>query len=104
MDRQGDSHAEVESCAPSVCFFQPTHVANIWACIQVCLIACILVCIVCEFYYQAVILFVVGLLVTGVYAVWSYDGSFLHDISNHATWVLVLWSNAVLLAIVGDTR
>jgi hypothetical protein len=107
MDKpdEGASHAsDVERCASSVGVFEPTHVANIGACIQVCLTTCILVCILHGFFYQAFILCKVGLVIAGVYAVWVYDGSFLDDISNHATWVLVLWSNAVLLVLVRDTR
>jgi len=108
MDKpdEGDSHwaSDVERCAPSVCVLEPTRVAHIGVCIQVCLTTSILVCILHGFYNPAYILCKVGLVIAGAYVMWAYDGSFLDDISNHATWVLVLWSNAFLLVLVRDTR
>ncbi len=50
------------------------------------------------------LVYVVGLLIAAVYAVWAYPDSFLDDISNYATWILVFWSNAVLLVIMRDTK
>ena len=53
---------------------------------------------------QMITFYVVGLLIAAVYAVWAYPDSFLDDISNYATWILVFWSNAVLLVIMRDTK
>jgi len=97
-----DSHAKVESCAP-VCFFQPRDISHFEACILVCL-TCGLTLAVCSFFIAAGILFVAGLLIACVYVVCAYDGSLMRNVSNHETWILVLWSNAVLLAVVGGTR
>lgn len=97
-----DSHAKVESCAV-VCFFQPRDVQHFEACILVCLSCCISL-VACSFFIAAAILCVGALCLGVVYAFWVYDGSLAHNISNHETWILVCFSNAVLLAIIGGTK
>ena len=97
-----DSHAKVESCA-LVCFFQPRDIAHFEACILVCL-SCGISLAIYSFMVAAAILCVAALFLGVVYAFWVYDGSFLHNISNHETWIVVCFSNAFLLAIIGGTK
>jgi hypothetical protein len=96
-----DSHAKSESC-PLVCFFQPRDVTHFEACILVCA-TCGITLAVCSVYIASVILFTAALFLSIVYAFWVYDGSLVHNISNHETWIVVCFSNALVLAIVGGT-
>ena len=79
-----------------------TDITHFEACIMVCA-TCGITLAVCSFYIASVILFTAALFLSIVYAFWVYDGSLVHNISNHETWIVVCFSNALVLAIVGGT-
>lgn len=91
-----DSNARVESCAWA-CYFQPLDIAHFEAWIFVCL-TCGLSLVLCSLHLVGVALCAFGVFLTLVYTSCFYEGDFLHNISNHETWILVCFTNAALLS------